>query len=130
MTDEEITQQLRSHNELIVKHLQKKMRIFRPPYGRFDERIIRIARMDFGYDIIMWNVDTEDWLHKHNTGKSLDWWRKRLDEDNGADGNYIGLHHDPFSGNTNLTQITIDLLKSNGLKFVTVAECIGQPMYF
>lgn len=35
-------------------------RVFRPPYGMCDESLDRVARL-LGYDILLWNVDSEDW---------------------------------------------------------------------
>jgi peptidoglycan/xylan/chitin deacetylase (PgdA/CDA1 family) len=104
------------------------MTVFRPPYGRYNDLVLKIAQDEFNYDVIIWDVDTNDWLHKENTTISIQAWINAV-ETKGSEGTYIGLHHDPFSGNTNLTQLTIDLLKSNNLKITTVADCLNKPTY-
>jgi peptidoglycan/xylan/chitin deacetylase (PgdA/CDA1 family) len=128
LSAEEIRRELKQVADLIYDILQVNMTVFRPPYGSYNDLVLQIAQ-EFNYDVIIWNVDTEDWLHRENTTISIQAWINAVNA-NGAEGTYIGLHHDPYSGNTNLTQMTIDVLKSQLLKITTVADCIGKPMFY
>jgi len=106
----------------------KNMSVMRPPFGSYDERVLRIAQQEFNYDVIIWNVDTEDWLYQDDVEESMKAWINAMN-DQGSNSSYIGLHHDPMSGHTNLTESVIALLKSNNISMTTVADCIDRPMY-
>lgn len=38
----------------------RKTRLFAPPYGEFDRRVLEVAE-ELGYKTIMWSIDTIDW---------------------------------------------------------------------
>lgn len=50
------------HNEAIHEHVlgRPMLKLLRPPYGVYSDRIRRIAE-ELDYRIVMWSVDTEDW---------------------------------------------------------------------
>jgi len=37
--------------------------LFRPPYGEYNDRVVRVARSQ-GYEVIQWSVDSLDWKNR------------------------------------------------------------------
>jgi len=114
--------------DFIYDILQLNMTVMRPPYGHYTDSVLRIAQDEFDYDVIIWNVDTEDWYYKENTTAEIQAWKDAVGQ-HGNTESYIGLHHDPSSGHTDLTQMTIDVLRSANITITTIADCINKPMY-
>jgi len=127
MSENEIRNELSSVSDLIYDILGVNMTVFRPPHGFYNDRVLKVLG-EFGYDTIMWNVDTEDWLYVEDTTSSIGAWIDAINAI-GKEGSYIGLHHDPMSGFTNLTQWVIDVVSSANLTMTTIADCIEKPMY-
>ena len=57
---EEIKLELSSSAEAIEKITEKKVELFRPPYGDYDDELIKTAS-ELGYYTIQWDVDSLDW---------------------------------------------------------------------
>ena len=53
----EIIKELKESSEAIEKITGKKVTLFRPPYGDYNDRLINTAREN-GYEVIQWDVDS------------------------------------------------------------------------
>ena len=51
--------EIQAANEVIGEFLNSKPHFFRPPYGFFDLRTLRIAKTE-GHRVVMWDVDSRD----------------------------------------------------------------------
>lgn len=51
--------EIQAANEVIGEFLNSKPYFFRPPYGYFDLRTLRIAKAE-GHRVVMWDVDSHD----------------------------------------------------------------------
>ncbi len=95
-------------------------RLLRPPAGKMSEGVTQTAS-GFGYDVVLWSVDTKDWA----STSAEDIYRLVIRQVQGGD---IILMHDYVSGkNTtcdSLRRIIPALLKE-GYEFVTVSELIS-----
>lgn len=60
MTQKEQEEEIRSTHKTVEEEVGVKMSLFRPPYGRYGESLIRTAR-DLGYQTVCWSVDSMDW---------------------------------------------------------------------
>ena len=58
--ESEIRKELTTSSEAIEKITGKKVELFRPPYGDYDDLLIETAT-DMGLYTIQWDVDSLDW---------------------------------------------------------------------
>lgn len=58
--DDKIIKDIRRSEQVITDLIGTKSSLLRPPNGQFDKRVLKIAD-NFGYSIIHWSVDSNDW---------------------------------------------------------------------
>lgn len=86
----------------------------RPPYGSYNDTIKEIAR-EYGQPIILWSVDTEDWLTK-NADSTYNHVMANV-----SDGAII-LFHDIYEPSVEAAIRLIPALQEAGYQLVTVSE--------
>lgn len=108
-------------NRRLLQSFSVEDRLFRPPGGEYDEKVLSLAaQMDF--DIILWTVDTVDWrapAPEEIVNRVLS---------NVKSGDII-LMHDYVWGKSSTPEalrILLPILKEQGYTFLTVDELIGQ----
>ncbi len=101
----------------------KKVELFRPPYGDYNNTVIETCN-ELGCYPIQWNVDSLDWKKEMSKQAILDRIIKKT-----KSGAIILFHND--------TQYTVELLpqiiselKAKGLNFVPVSELIMRGNYY
>jgi len=66
MTDAEVENEIRGTTDMIRETTGYLPQLFRPPYGEYDKRILRILKQE-GYPYtILWTVDSYDWAEEMN----------------------------------------------------------------
>ena len=60
---EKIAQELRLMSDEAEKLTGVRPRLFRPPYGDYNNQVVLTARAE-GYEVIQWSVDSLDWKNK------------------------------------------------------------------
>ncbi|KAJ3058864.1 hypothetical protein HK102_010272 [Quaeritorhiza haematococci] len=100
---------------------------FRPPFGNWDNNVISILQTR-GYRLVWWNSDTFDTqqAHKDNPQLSVNSVKSYLDAGNNATSSFVLLAHDIWPSTVGITETIINLIRSYGYQFVTVAECVGD----
>lgn len=56
----QIREELRRCSELVRSITGKPTTLFRPPYGEYNDEVVRVSRAE-GYECVQWNVDSLDW---------------------------------------------------------------------
>ena len=56
----QIAEELRRCSDLVKSITGSPTTLFRPPYGEYNDAVVRISRED-GYECVQWNVDSLDW---------------------------------------------------------------------
>lgn len=56
----QIREELRRCSDLVESITGKPTTLFRPPYGEYNNDVVRVSREE-GYECIQWNVDSIDW---------------------------------------------------------------------
>ena len=94
----------------------------RPPYGSITARQKKWIHDEFGYTIILWDVDPLDWK---NPGPAVVTSRIVRQTRAGS----IILSHDIHAGTIKSVPATLAQLEAKGFKFVTVSQLIamGKP---
>jgi peptidoglycan/xylan/chitin deacetylase (PgdA/CDA1 family) len=121
MSDEIVRRQLQQTDDAIKSATGKRPTLLRPPYGSITGREKRWIHDEFGYDIILWDVDPYDWKRP---GPAVVRARILKETRPGS----IVLSHDIHPGTIEAMPSTFDELEAKGFKFVTVSELIGMAV--
>jgi peptidoglycan-N-acetylglucosamine deacetylase len=119
MSQENIRSQLQRTEDEIKSATGKRPTLFRPPYGSITEHQKKWIHDQYGYDIILWDVDPLDWKRP---GPAV--VRNRILKETRAGS--IVLSHDIHPGTIEAMPSTFDELEAKGFKFVTVSELLGM----
>ncbi len=123
MSDEAIRRELKKTDEAITNATSTRPTLMRPPYGSLTSRQKRWIHDEFGYRVILWDVDPLDWKRP---GSKIVASRIVKNTRSGS----IVLSHDIHPGTIEAMPETLNELEAKGFKFVTVSELIAmeKPM--
>ena len=119
MSQEGVRSQLQRTDDEIKGATGTRPTLFRPPYGSITERQKRWIHDEFGYAIILWDVDPLDWKRP---GPAV--VRNRILKETRPGS--IVLSHDIHPGTIEAMPSTFDELAAKGFKFVTVSELLNM----
>ena len=119
MSQESVRSQLQRTDVAIKNATGERPTLMRPPYGSITDREKHWIHDEFGYRIILWDVDPYDWKRP---GPAV--VRNRILKETRPGS--IVLSHDIHPGTIEAMPSTLDALEAKGLKFVTVSELIGM----
>ncbi len=118
---EDIRKELTTSSEAIEKITGKKVELFRPPYGDYDDELIKTAS-ELGYYSIQWDVDSLDWKDLSASDIAM-----RV-IDNVKNGSIILMHNNGLH-TAEAVPIILETLKNRGYSFVPVGELILRENY-
>jgi peptidoglycan/xylan/chitin deacetylase (PgdA/CDA1 family) len=118
LSDDAVRSQLKRTDDLIKSVIGVHPTLLRPPYGALTSRQKKWIPEEFGYKIILWDVDPLDWK---DPGPATVTNRILKNARPGS----IVLSHDIHRGTIESVPATIDQLLAKHFKFVTVSELIG-----
>src|SRR6267378_5880945 len=121
MSEESVRSQLRRTDDAIKNATGKRPTLMRPPYGSITDREKHWIHDEFGYDIILWDVDPYDWKRP---GPAVVRAGILKETRPGS----IVLSHDIHPGTIEAMPSTFDELEAKGFKFVTVSELIRMAV--
>lgn len=123
MSDAGVRRELQRTDEVIRAAIGRSPVLMRPPYGSITARQKQWIHKEFGYRIILWDVDPLDWKRP---GSAVVTSRIVRETRPGS----IILSHDIHPGTIKAMPATFEQLQAKGFKFVTVSELIamGKPM--
>ncbi|KAK4141002.1 carbohydrate esterase family 4 protein [Dichotomopilus funicola] len=121
MSADQIRSEMTKVEDALVNLIGKKPAYMRPPYLETSGAFLP-TMAELGYKVITDDVDAGDW--NNQTPQQSE----QAFQQAGASGNgHIPLMHETYTGTVHtLTPWLIDWAKQNGLKLVTVAECLGD----
>jgi len=119
MSDEAVRRDLQKTEDAIVAAIGKRPTLFRPPYGSLTARQKKWIHEEFGYRIILWDVDPLDWKRP---GPSVVTARILKETKAGS----IVLSHDIHPPTIEAMPATFDQLIKKGFKSVTVTELLAM----
>ncbi|KAI9357511.1 hypothetical protein BD770DRAFT_388900 [Pilaira anomala] len=129
LSEDEVKFQMNTQSDIIYKAIGKRVKLMRPPEGVTDKVSSKVLK-ELGYSNILWDIDTLDWQKK---GLSFEQSNVKdvLDKDvaNKTMG-HISLEHDIHEDTVKtLVPWLTEYVKSKGLTFVTVSDCLGIEAY-
>jgi peptidoglycan/xylan/chitin deacetylase (PgdA/CDA1 family) len=123
MTDAEVENEIRGTTDMIRETTGYLPQLFRPPYGEYDKRILRILKEE-GYPYtILWTVDSYDWAEEMNGVKiTKDYLVNRV-LNKASDNGIILMHVGGYETIHALPEI-ITRLRSEGYELVKVNDML------
>src|SRR6266487_2952485 len=121
MSDQAVRSQLQRTDDAIKNATGQRPTLMRPPYGSITAREKRWIHDEFGYRVILWDVDPLDWKRP---GPAVVRNRILKETQPGS----IVLSHDIHPGTIEAMPSTLDALEAKGFKFVTVSELIRMAV--
>ena len=118
---EEIKLELSTSSEAIKSVTGKDVNLFRPPYGDYDDELIKTAS-EQGYYSIQWDTDSLDWKDLSATDIAM---RVINNVQNGS----IILMHNNGLHTAEAVPIILETLKNKGYSFVPIGELIYKDNY-
>jgi peptidoglycan-N-acetylglucosamine deacetylase len=119
MSDDGIRSQLRRTDDAIRNAAGVAPTLLRPPYGSMTARQKKWVNQEFGYKIVLWDVDPLDW---RRPGPNVVCNRIVKNTRAGS----IVLAHDIHPGTIEAMPCVLSQLEAKGFKFVTVSELIAM----
>ena len=121
LSETEIRDELTTSSAAIEKITGKKVLLFRPPYGDYNNRLIDVCN-SMGIYPIQWDVDSLDWKNLSGTEIAL-----RIV--NGAKNGSIILCHNNGLHTAEALPLIFSTLKNRGFSFVPISELIYKENY-
>lgn len=122
LSKDEMASEIKGCETNIMKLTGKKTKLFRCPYGDYNNTLITLAH-DMGYKVIQWDVDSLDW-----DGASGDdiYNRTLLKAGSGS----IILFHNNSPSTLKALERIIEELRNKGYRFMTVSELLIKDDYY
>ena len=121
LSKEEIVSELKTSSAAIEKITGKKVTLFRPPYGDYNNLLIDTCA-ELGLYPIHWDVDSLDW--KNLSGSEI-----AMRIINGAKNGSIILCHNNGLHTAEALPMIFSTLKNRGYEFVPISELIYKDNY-
>lgn len=119
MSDDKVRAELQKTDDAIFQAVGFHPKLMRPPYGSLAIGQRRWVNKEFGYKIILWDVDPLDWKYRNSAHVESEILKQTR---NGS----IILSHDIHATTVDAMPATLDQLLAKGYKFVTVPELIAM----
>lgn len=123
LSKEECREEIYKIHKKVFELTGIEMKLFRPPYGEYNDTVISVAE-DMDYYPIQWSVDSLDWKN-YGSDQMIQQVVEHKDLQNGA----IILMHNGTKYTAEALQGIIDGLRNQGYGFVSVSELIYQQDY-
>ena len=123
LSDEECKSELMKVHEKVKSLTNVEMNLFRPPYGDYDNEVIKNAK-ECGYYSIQWDVDSLDWRDY-----GVDSIIKTVTEHKNLQNGSIILMHNGAKYTAQALPKVIEKLQEMGYEIVPISELIYRDEY-
>ncbi|KAF2680422.1 carbohydrate esterase family 4 protein [Lentithecium fluviatile CBS 122367] len=121
MSTADLNSQMTRLETALVNIIGVKPTYMRPPYLATGGNVLSTMKT-LGYRVITDDIDAEDW-----NGKTPAQSQQKFQQAGASGNGHIPLMHETYQGTVEtLTPWLINWAKTNNLKLVTVAECLGD----
>jgi peptidoglycan-N-acetylglucosamine deacetylase len=118
LSQEKVRDQLKRTDDLIRQTIGFRPKIMRPPYGSLTSKQRQWVHEEFGYNVILWEVDPLDWKEPGRAVVA----RRIISQTKPG---FIILSHDIHAQTIDAMPEVFDALLAKGFKFVTVSELLA-----
>ena len=123
LSDKECQEELMKVHTKVKEIAEVEMQLFRPPYGDYDNEVIKKAK-ECGYYTIQWSVDSLDWKD-YGVESIIKTVTEHKELKNGA----IILMHNGAKYTHEALPTVIETLQAAGYEFVPISELIYKDDY-
>ncbi|POY73050.1 hypothetical protein BMF94_3888 [Rhodotorula taiwanensis] len=125
LTTEQLNRQLDLIETALVKILGVKPRFFRPPYGRYDSKSLKVLKQR-GYTVVLWDFDDRDTIG-YTPAQSVAGYKKLAMT---FPKPHIALNHEVKEGTVDIVAPkAIPLLSARGYDLVGMDTCLAIEPY-
>ena len=121
LSKEKIKEELESTSDLIEKLIGKRPVYFRPPFGEYNNNVIKTVT-ELGYQVIQWSIDSLDWMEP-----GVDKIVERVLQ--AESGDIILMHNNAPETSAALRRI-IPIFKERGYEIVPLSELVYKDNYY
>jgi len=121
LSDEQIRDELRIMSDKVENLTGVRPTLFRPPYGEYNDRVIRVARAE-GYEAVQWSIDSLDWKDR-GTQDIIKQCTYRVEPGD------IVLFHNDSNDIVNALPTVIQHYQSLGYSIIPVSEILLDGEY-
>jgi peptidoglycan/xylan/chitin deacetylase (PgdA/CDA1 family) len=121
MSEDAVRSQVQRTQNAIIEAGSVTPKLLRPPYGSITDKQKHWLHDEFGFKIIMWDVDPLDWKYRNSARVEREILK------NTRDGSIV-LAHDIHPTTVDAMPATFDQLLAKGFKFVTVSELLAMEI--
>lgn len=117
LSEDELYNEVNS-SQIVYNNITKdNIKYLRPPYGSYNDKIKKL-----GYNIVLWNIDTKDWLVKDS--------KKIYNSviNNASDGSVV-LMHDIYPETIEAVKMLIPALNEMNYEVVSISNLIKNKNY-
>ncbi|MHB1419970.1 MAG: polysaccharide deacetylase family protein [Bacillota bacterium] len=122
LSEAQMEQELKDNAQMVTQITGYVPRLFRPPYGAYDDRVITVAR-NMGIHVIQWDVDSLDW--KDLSAEEI-YHRVTSRAGKGS----IVLFHNNGKHTVEALIPIIEKLQSEGYEIVPISQLMIQDDYY
>ncbi|KAI9593198.1 hypothetical protein BDF19DRAFT_415586 [Syncephalis fuscata] len=128
LSDESLRKDVEKSEALIKGVIGSAPYYIRPPYGELSKNTSKVLN-DMDYAIVNWDVDSNDWRYGDNSSLQHMAFDNVVKSIAGGtiNSSFIVLQHDIHLFSVNMVPAIIKAIKAKGLKFTSVADCLGYP---
>ncbi len=123
LSESECAEELTKVHDKVKELTGIEMNLFRPPYGDYDDEVIKTAK-NCGYYTIQWDVDSLDWKDY-----GVDSIIKTVTEHKNLQNGSIILMHNGAKYTAQALPTVIETLQSQGYEIVPISELIYKEDY-
>lgn len=122
LSEEKIKEELTKTSDKIVELTGKKDILFRPPFGDYNNKVMKTAN-DLGYYVIQWDVDSLDYKD-YGVNAIVDRVLNKV-----KDGSIV-LFHNNATYTAEALPTIIESLQSSGYEIVPISQLIYKENYY
>ncbi|KAJ3119108.1 chitin deacetylase [Phlyctochytrium bullatum] len=124
ISNEKIVSEVEWNLKAIEDVVGVRPRYIRPPFGEASNRVLKVLGA-MGLQVVLWNMDTDDWGHPDNITDTLKAGIANLKSDGGTGG--ISLQHDLEEKWVSAGLGTVKMVKDAGYSLATIEKCVAGP---
>lgn len=123
LSEQQIVQELKGNAELIEEITKFKPLLFRPPFGEYNNKVIRVIE-SMGYIPIQWSIDSLDWMEKMKREDIVKRVTEKLHP--GA----IVLFHNNGTYTASALEEIIEYTLQQGYQVIPISQLIYKENYY
>ncbi|KAF9115654.1 hypothetical protein BGX27_007081 [Mortierella sp. AM989] len=122
----DLASEMKKLDDALLQIIGVRPTYMRPPYGNTSPDAVSWLGEN-GYQVVNWDVDTNDWQHPQDFKANFVGYRNALQSSTAQGKSFISLQHDAEQATSQVfSKFAIEYVLSKGYNIMTVGECLGD----